>query len=232
MFCPKCGNKVNEDAKFCRYCGTKLSFKEKGDPDIDRMFETSTELVISIAKVEDRRAAKWKFPLFIDDIPIDELSNGQEAIYKIQPGEHCIQIGIESNLVRIWILASRENSLIQLNYIWGINSMRDIVCLQPQAVTKPSEIEKFSIKNMPPMSKIGLACFALGLVGLLLARFLMPASSGSVVSAESHMAAVAAMPPAVGALVGGFAFMFIGVFLLNLPTWRKKREIRRKLHKA
>lgn len=230
MFCPKCGNKVKDDAKFCHYCGTKLSFKAGGDPDIDGMFEDSTELVISIAKVEDRRVAKWKFPLFIDDIPIDELSNGQEAIYKIQPGEHCIQIGIESNSVRIWILTSGDNYPIRLNYVWGVvNSMRDIVCLPPQVVTKPSEIEKFSIKNMPPMSKIGLACFALGLVGLLLAYLLMPISSGS---AESHAAALAAMPPAIGAFIGGFVLMFIGVFLLNLPAWRKKREIRRKLHKA
>lgn len=101
MFCFKCGNKVNKDAAFCANCGAKIpenpeckiqtQFLSKvnhvtagegsdifagGDSSAD-----SVELVVSVEKVEDQRLAKVKFPLFIDDIPIDELSNGQEETF-------------------------------------------------------------------------------------------------------------------------------------------------------
>ena len=28
MFCSKCGNKINEEAKFCKECGADLGLKE------------------------------------------------------------------------------------------------------------------------------------------------------------------------------------------------------------
>ena len=119
MFCSKCGTQIADDTKFCSKCGTKVVYKATGDTSIDGASDDSTELIVSIAKVEDNRVLKWKFPLFIDDIPIDELSNGQEATYKIQPGEHCVQIGFKNaSSVRIWIRATRDNSPINLNYIW------------------------------------------------------------------------------------------------------------------
>lgn len=226
MFCHKCGTQIADDAKFCSKCGTKVVYKATGDTNIDGESNASTELIVSIAKVEDSRVLKWKFPLFIDGIPIDELSNGQEATYKIQPGEHCVQIGFENaSSVRIWIRATRESSPIILNYIWGVNMKRDIVCLQPQVVTKSSERD--SIKNLPMISKIGLACFGLGLVGIFLSYFVMPNNSGSIVSAESHAVAKAALSSAMGIFIGAFAFMFIGVILLNLPTWLNKKEFQK-----
>jgi len=32
IFCPKCGKENNEEAKFCQYCGTKLTNLENKKP--------------------------------------------------------------------------------------------------------------------------------------------------------------------------------------------------------
>lgn len=230
MYCHKCGVQIADDDKFCNKCGAKVAYTVTGDTDIDGTDDEPTELIFSIAKVEEKGYAKFKFPLFIDDIPIDELSNGQKATYKIKPGEHCIQIGFKGDSsVRIWICATRDNSPINLNYIWGVNIKRDIVCLQPQVVTKPSERTKFSLQSIPPISKIGLLCAVLGFVGLFLSWFMTPSYSGSIVSAEAHLAAAAALPLAMGIFIGSIALIFIGALLVGLPDWRRKKEFQKEL---
>ena len=62
MFCHKCGTQIADDAKFCSKCGTKVVYKATGDTNIDGESNASTELIVSIAKVEDSRVLKWKFP--------------------------------------------------------------------------------------------------------------------------------------------------------------------------
>ncbi len=206
MFCFKCGNKVNEDAAFCANCGAKIPENPE-------------------CKIQTQSLSKVKFPLFIDDIPIDELSNGQKETYRIKPGEHCIQIGFKGDAsVRIWIRATEDTSPIYLNYIWGVYNKRDIVCLQPQAVTKPSQRGKVSFNVL-----FGIACAVLGVAGFFLAGFVMPQHSGTMVSAEAHASAIAVMSSVTRLFIGGIVLVVIGELILFLPVLRTKKKFQKEI---
>ena len=244
MFCSKCGNKVEEDAVFCGKCGAKVHENFEGQTQMQSLSKVnhetaggsgtidggdssvdSVEMVVSIEKIEDQGLSKVKFPLFVDGVPLGELSNGQEETYRIQLGDHCIQIGFKGeNPVHIWIRATRDSTPIYLNYIWRVKNKRDIICLPPQIVTKPSERGKGSLNVL-----LSIVCSVLGLAGFILAAFVMPQHSGTIVSAEAHSAAVDVMPFVTGLLIGGFVLVFIGGLAFFLPFLRRRKEFKKEL---
>lgn len=82
-FCSSCGASLEDDAKFCEKCGAAQTV---GQSDNNR--PTQIQL-----------ARKWRFPnlifdevVYIDDVKVGALSNGQTKIFEVAPGTHKLQL--------------------------------------------------------------------------------------------------------------------------------------------
>lgn len=218
MFCPKCGNKVKEDAVFCENCGAKVyenvghqtSMQHlpggnrktvdavtpltAGDSSID-----SVEMVVSIEKVEGRAYAKIKSPVVVDNIKIGEVPNGETATYKISSGQHCIKIGA----VCIWVDIPQGNAFINLNFKWGPKVKPEIVCQQERFVTRSSEMDsnverQIGLEYAPACALMG---FFVPLVGVILFF--------SLKKTYPKVAKIAGF----SALVGGVIYIIFRIFI-------------------
>ena len=156
MFCNKCGNKLEENAIFCGNCGAKVYKKNEFQTSMQPLpkinHETagvatpltaedlsidSVEMVVSIEKAAGRAYSKIRVPVLVDNLEMGKVLNGEISTYKISSGSHCIKIGS----VRIWVNIPQGATLINLNFKWGPNVKPEIVCSQDRFVTKLSEIE-------------------------------------------------------------------------------------------
>lgn len=231
MFCHKCGARIADGAAFCHKCGTKAACTDtasaitslddpKTIPNTEQLADP-VEMTISIKKVEGRAYSKFRFAILVDGAPIGELSNGETSTYIMQPGQHCIKIGVAC----IWIHVPRENIPITLNFVWGPNVRHEITCHPSQIVTKPSEIEKApigaAVKKLSKGIVAGLVCIGLGVTGLITGIFLFPHSSGSIVTAGQHIAMSEAMAISLPFFIGGIALFAIGGVILILSSRKR-----------
>lgn len=176
MFCGQCGNKLEEDAIFCPYCGTKVYENDEcqtstqSPPKIIREtieaavpltgaypFGNTVTMVVSIENIEGR-SSKNKMAVLVDNQHIGEVLNGETATYKIVSGTHCIKIGTKLGMCSIFVNIPPGTAYINLNYKWGalLEVKPEIVCQQENFVTKVSEIDSDSERQ------IGLFCAILG----------------------------------------------------------------------
>lgn len=186
MFCPFCGAEVGKEAKFCNSCGKNLTTAEVQETlSSAKVYENverqtlmqsiskgnhealgvakgnhidSVEMVVSIEKVEGKAYSKTKASIWVDNIEIGTVPNGETATYKISSGQHCIKIGI----VSAWVDIPQDIALINLSFKWGPKTKPEIVCQQQHLVTAAS-IDEHNIVLF-----YALASFFVPLAGMIL----------------------------------------------------------------
>lgn len=82
-FCSSCGAPLEEDAKFCEQCGTAQTVGH---------VDSSQPAKIQLAR-------KWRFvdlifdeEVYIDEVKVGAISNGQTKTFEVSPGTHKLQL--------------------------------------------------------------------------------------------------------------------------------------------
>lgn len=92
-FCPNCGNKVEDDSKFCRYCGTKLTHIEKPVDELKR---------------KDFYFKSGNSHQYCDDDINSWLSRGKIRLYKAE---------VRTNFRRVGVLI-HNNALTEMHFTY------------------------------------------------------------------------------------------------------------------
>ena len=96
MYCNKCGNQVDDNAKFCNKCGEKLNHREESaiDDKADKIPEKAEEN-IEVKKVKSKKIEKAVIGVVLSIVVVLVISNGlykKSYIYGLFNGD-CIVLG-------------------------------------------------------------------------------------------------------------------------------------------
>jgi len=124
VFCHKCGSQAIEDAAFCQKCGVQLlvdgaAQQTSGISPVISSPAMTQEVVAAggvpfrsinpvaadrhmvklvVIRKKSMQSSLAKFDVFLDDNKIGTLSNGQQLVYSVTPGRHCVKVALKSKL--------------------------------------------------------------------------------------------------------------------------------------
>lgn len=174
------------------------------------------KLVITCGKDLSDEFSGLKFDVLINGNKKGDLHNGETVTYEVLPGEHSVKIGACS----IGINIPTVSESVELFFKWGIDIEPEIVCHQHNLVTIPSVVEN---AKQTVGGKVGSSFIVIGLIGVISGIVLFPSFSGSVMTAEQHVAHSNAMDFALFFLIGGFVFAIIGFVITSVSSRMSKK---------
>jgi len=93
MYCTKCGRQMDNQSKFCPYCGANVSATNTSDVSAG---DATIQLIVRRKKRFYGSLVPYKF--YIDKQLVASISNGEELTLSITPGVHSLTCDLWSGV--------------------------------------------------------------------------------------------------------------------------------------
>lgn len=93
MYCTKCGRQVDDQSRFCPYCGASVNATNASDVNTDA---APVQLIVRRKKRFYGSLVPYKF--YIDKQLVASISNGEELAFSITPGNHSLTCDLWSGV--------------------------------------------------------------------------------------------------------------------------------------
>lgn len=95
MICPTCGMQNENNAKFCGRCGTQLQSMEQ--PMNNHQNFSNGNFKLTLNRPKSFVGSLIKFKIFIDDVQVGTIKNGETVVLNVQTGAHTISFNKTMN---------------------------------------------------------------------------------------------------------------------------------------